>query len=114
MSSERKRDRGCLDHEHGDAVELLQLRADHGRPRRARFGESSPTIPSKTGAASYASYSGTSMACPHVTGGVALYAATHPGASVATIKAAVLGSVVATPALAGKCATGGRLNVSGF
>lgn len=72
------------------------------------------TIPSKTGAASYASYSGTSMACPHVTGGVALYCATHPGASVATIKAAILGSVVPTPSLAGKCATGGRLNVSGF
>jgi subtilisin family serine protease len=72
------------------------------------------TIPSKTGAASYASYSGTSMACPHVTGGVALYAATHPGASVATIKAALVGSVVPTPALAGKCVTGGRLNVSGF
>lgn len=72
------------------------------------------TIPSKTGAASYASYSGTSMACPHVTGGVALYCATHPGASVATIKAAILGSVVPTPSLAGKCVTGGRLNVSGF
>lgn len=72
------------------------------------------TIPSKTGAASYASFSGTSMACPHVTGGVALYAATHPGASVATIKAALVGSVVPTPALAGKCVTGGRLNVSGF
>jgi subtilisin family serine protease len=72
------------------------------------------TIPSKTGAASYASYSGTSMACPHVTGGVALYAATHPGASVATIKAALMGSVVPTASLAGKCVTGGRLNVSGF
>ena len=83
---------------------------DLGAPGSAIYS----TVPSKTGAASYASYSGTSMACPHVTGGVALYAATHPGASVATIKAAVLGSVVATPSLAGKCATGGRLNVSGF
>lgn len=62
----------------------------------------------------YASYSGTSMATPHVTGAAALYAASNPGASAATIKDAILGSVVATPSLAGKCVTGGRLNVSGF
>ncbi|GAB4043125.1 S8 family peptidase [Spirosoma jeollabukense] len=62
----------------------------------------------------YGSYSGTSMATPHVTGGAALYAATHSGASAATIKGAILSSAVATPSLAGKCLTGGRLNVSGF
>jgi hypothetical protein len=62
----------------------------------------------------YASYSGTSMATPHVTGAVALYAATHPGASAVTIRNAVLSSAVATPSLNGKCVTGGRLNVSGF
>ena len=50
---------------------------------------------------------------PRLTG-VALYAATHPGASVATIKAAILGATVPTTSLAGKCVTGGRLNVSGF
>jgi subtilisin family serine protease len=62
----------------------------------------------------YGSYSGTSMATPHVTGAAALYAATHPGASAATIKSGILNSGVATPSLAGKCVTGGRLNVSGF
>ncbi len=62
----------------------------------------------------YASYSGTSMATPHVTGAVALYAATHPGASASTIKASILSSAVPTPSLSGKCVTGGRLNVSGF
>ena len=62
----------------------------------------------------YASYSGTSMATPHVTGAAALYASTHSGASAAAIKAAILSSAVATPSLAGKCVTGGRLNVSGF
>jgi subtilisin family serine protease len=72
------------------------------------------TVPSKTGASSYASFSGTSMATPHVTGGVALYAAMHPGASVATIKAAILGSAVPTASLVGKCVTGGRVNVSSF
>ena len=63
---------------------------------------------------SYASYNGTSMATPHVTGAAALYAATHPGTTAAQIKAAILSSAVATPSLAGKTVTGGRLNVSGF
>jgi subtilisin family serine protease len=62
----------------------------------------------------YASYSGTSMATPHVTGAAALYAAYHPGSTAAQIKAAILGSAVATPSLSGKVVTGGRLNVSGF
>ena len=62
----------------------------------------------------YATYSGTSMATPHVSGGAALYASSHPGATAAQIKAAILGSAVPTASLNGKCATGGRLNVSGF
>ncbi|TNJ32893.1 S8 family peptidase [Arenimonas terrae] len=62
----------------------------------------------------YSSYSGTSMATPHVTGAVALYAARNPGASAAQIKAAILGSTTPTPSLSGKTVTGGRLNVEGF
>jgi subtilisin family serine protease len=62
----------------------------------------------------YASYSGTSMATPHVTGAAALYASTHPGASAADIKAAILASGTPTGSLNGKCLTGDRLNVSGF
>jgi subtilisin family serine protease len=62
----------------------------------------------------YGSYSGTSMATPHVTGAAALYAATHPGATAAAIKAAILSSATPTPSLSGKCVTNGRLNVSGF
>jgi subtilisin family serine protease len=62
----------------------------------------------------YASYSGTSMATPHVTGAAALYAASNPGVSVKQIKDAILTSAVSTPSLTGKCVTGGRLNVSGF
>jgi subtilisin family serine protease len=63
---------------------------------------------------SYASYSGTSMATPHVTGAAALYKALHPTASAADIKAAILGSAIPTASLAGKTVSGGRLNVSGF
>jgi subtilisin family serine protease len=69
---------------------------------------------SSTAFNTYSSYNGTSMATPHVTGGAALYASTHPGSSAATIKAAILNSAVPTASLTGKCVTGGRLNVSGF
>lgn len=64
--------------------------------------------------AGYASYSGTSMATPHVSGAVAYYASTHSGATAGQIKSAILGAAIATPSLAGKTVTGGRLNVSGF
>ena len=63
---------------------------------------------------SYGSYNGTSMATPHVTGAAALYKANNPGASAATIKAAILNSVTKISSLTGKCTTGGCLNVRGF
>ncbi len=63
---------------------------------------------------SYGSYSGTSMATPHVTGAAALYVSSNPTATAAQIKAAILGSAIATSSLTGRCVTGGRLNVSGF
>jgi subtilisin family serine protease len=63
---------------------------------------------------SYASYSGTSMATPHVTGAIALYAKSHPGLTAAQLKAAILGTTTATASLAGKTVTGGRLNVSSY
>lgn len=62
----------------------------------------------------YSSYSGTSMATPHVTGGAALYAASNPTAGAATIKSAIMNSTVPTSSLNGKCVSNGRLNVSGF
>jgi subtilisin family serine protease len=64
----------------------------------------------------YASYNGTSMATPHVTGGAALYAALNPGSTAAQIKTAILNSGVATPTPScnGKVVTNGRLNVAGF
>jgi subtilisin family serine protease len=62
----------------------------------------------------YASYNGTSMATPHVAGAVALYVSSNPGASVSTVKNAILNSTVPNTSLSNKCVTGGRLNVSGF
>jgi subtilisin family serine protease/subtilisin-like proprotein convertase family protein len=65
------------------------------------------TLPGNT----YGSYSGTSMATPHVSGAVALYAASNPGATAAEIRTALLASTTPTASLAGKTVTGGRLNV---
>ncbi|MBP6534140.1 MAG: S8 family serine peptidase [Arenimonas sp.] len=59
----------------------------------------------------YSSYSGTSMATPHVTGAAALYKARNPGATAAQIKAALLNGT-STPSLQGKVATGDRLDIS--
>lgn len=61
----------------------------------------------------YASYSGTSMAAPHVTGGVALYRSIVPAATAAEAKTQILSGAFATPtaSLSGLVVTGGRLNL---
>ena len=58
----------------------------------------------------YASYSGTSMATPHVAGAAALAIAVDPTLSVADLKTALLGTVDGVSGLTGKVLTGGRLN----
>jgi subtilisin family serine protease len=83
---------------------------DLGAPGSAIYS----TLPTKQNGATYGSYSGTSMATPHVTGGAALYAAGNLAATAAQIKSAILSSTIATPSLAGRTVTGGRLNVGGF
>ena len=70
--------------------------------------------PKATITSGYASYNGTSMATPHVTGAAALYKSANPAATAADVKAAILSSTIATPSLTGKTVTGGRLNASGF
>ncbi len=60
----------------------------------------------------YASFSGTSMATPHVTGAAALFASANPWATAADIRTAILSSVTPTSSLAGRTVTGGRLSIS--
>ncbi len=66
------------------------------------------TLPGNT----YGNYSGTSMATPHVTGAVALYAAGYPGAAARDVRAAIISSARPTTAVSGKTVTGGRLDVA--
>lgn len=88
-------------------------KVDLGAPGSAIYSCVPKSVRGKI-ASGYSSYSGTSMATPHVTGAAALYAASHTGATAAQIKAAILNGAVQTSSLSGKCVTGGRLNVSGF
>jgi subtilisin family serine protease len=79
-------------------------RVDIGAPGSAIVS----TLPGGT----YGSYSGTSMAAPHVTGALALYASQYPGAMAHSIRSAILNSAAPTASLAGKTATGDRLDIA--
>lgn len=60
----------------------------------------------------YGSYSGTSMACPHVAGAAALVKAANPALSMLQIRSILLASVDPVAGLSGKVSTAGRLNVA--
>lgn len=60
----------------------------------------------------YDTYSGTSMATPHVAGALALLAATYPTATPQQLLEALYAGTAPTPSLQGKTATGGRLDVN--
>jgi subtilisin family serine protease len=62
--------------------------------------------------ARWALLDGTSMATPHVAGAAVLALAANPRLDTAGLRAALLSSVDALPALAGRVATGGRLNAA--
>jgi subtilisin family serine protease len=61
---------------------------------------------------SYMSSSGTSMATPHVSGAIALMRARFTNLTHVQIISRLLASVDALPGLAGKCKSGGRLNLA--
>ena len=80
--------------------------------RVVHLGAPGVSILSSVAPNAYSTYSGTSMAAPHVSGAVALYAAKFPGATAAQIKDALLTSAAATASLNRKTITGGRLDVA--
>lgn len=83
---------------------------DIGAPGSGIFS----TVPASNVTSGYASYNGTSMATPHVTGAVALYKSINPGVTAAQIKSAILNKAKPTSSLVGKTLTGGRFDVSTF
>lgn len=86
-------------------------------PTQSNFGAQSVDL-AAPGAQIYTTYpgggfaqkSGTSYAAPHATGVAVLLKALNPNASVKQVRDAILTSVDSKPQLAGKVATGGRLN----
>ncbi len=58
-----------------------------------------------------ATWDGTSMAAPYVSGAAALYWSTHPELTSKQVKAAILASVKPLPSLSTKTLTGGKLSV---
>ncbi|HVF09224.1 MAG TPA: S8 family serine peptidase, partial [Abditibacteriaceae bacterium] len=68
------------------------------------------TTPNNT----YSSFSGTSMATPHVAGAAALYRSLNSGSTALEVKNAILNQTTPTSSMSGITVTGGRLNVSNF
>jgi thermitase len=79
---------------------------------RVDIGAPGSAIVSTLPGGGYGSYSGTSMAAPHVTGALALYASQYPEAMAHSLRSAILNSAVPTASLTNKTATGDRLNVA--
>jgi subtilisin family serine protease len=68
------------------------------------------SITSSTPGNTYSTYSGTSMATPHVSAVAALAFALRPDATVAEVRDALVGGVTKVPSLSGKMVSGGVLN----
>ena len=66
------------------------------------------TIPTRSG---FESWSGTSMATPHVTGAAALCASINPSFTASQIRNSIIKTVTATTSLSRLTVTGGRLNI---
>jgi subtilisin family serine protease/sugar lactone lactonase YvrE len=103
-----------------DAPNIVSVAATDSSDRLASFSNYGPVgvdlgapgvdILSTLPGASYGLLSGTSMAAPHVTGTAALLRSLAPDMDVATLRRRLMEKSDPIPALAGRVASGGRLN----
>lgn len=94
-----------------DSVDALASFSQYGR-RTVDVGAPGVSIYSTLPNSSYAYYSGTSMATPHVTGLAGLIKANNPGADWRAIKNLILSTGNSAAALASKTLTGRRINAA--
>ncbi len=94
-----------------DAVDGRALFSSFG-PTSVDLGAPGVGILSTVTGSGYASYSGTSMATPHVAGAAALVLAKNANLTVAELKAALLDTVDRVASMNGITVTGGRLNLA--
>jgi subtilisin family serine protease len=81
-------------------------------PRTVDLGAPGSSIVSTTPDGGYASYSGTSMAAPHVAGAFGLLAAANEGLTGAELRDFMLSATTATRSLDNRTVADGRLNIS--
>ena len=105
-----------------DLDNIISVAAHDSRERLAsfsNFGQSSVdlaapgvSIPSCTAGSDseYGTFSGTSMAAPHVSGVAALIWSQFPALQLPGVRQRLLNTTVSAPAYVGRCATEGRLN----
>jgi len=103
-----------------DCTNMITVAATTSQDQLASFSNWGPTsvdvaapgyqILSTVPNSGYASYSGTSMATPHVSGVAALAWSLKPNATVAEVRNAILQGADRLASLSGRVATGGRLN----
>ncbi len=75
------------------------------------LGAPGSSVLSTTPGNTYASYNGTSMATPHVSGAAALCASITPALTAADIRTHIMSAVAPTTSLSSTTTTGGRLDV---
>jgi subtilisin family serine protease len=93
-----------------DHKDLLSSFSNYGLTS-VDLGAPGSRIYSTTPGGNYATYSGTSMASAHVTGGAALVWSQHPTWTAQQVKNQLLQTIDPKPALNGTTVSGGRLNL---
>jgi subtilisin family serine protease len=98
--------------DHNDALSIFTLGGSNYGLTSVDLGAPGSQIYSTTPGGNYASYSGTSMASPHVAGAAALVWSQNPTWTAQQVKNRLLDTTDPIPALNGLTVSGGRLNIN--